>query len=78
MNLPEGFKENTTGKIPRGANGKRVIVYLRNGNLCGVEPVTTVTPPGWAADGKGGCRWSFLPEDNPASAFDILGFKILA
>lgn len=77
MRLPADFKLNT-GSMPRGAKGKRVIVILRNGNTCGVEPVTTVTPPGWAADGKGGCRWSFLPEHDASSAFDIIGFKILA
>jgi hypothetical protein len=46
------------GHCPDEARGRRVIVQLANGTICGTEPVTTVSPLGWAADGKGGCRWT--------------------
>ena len=46
------------GHCPREAKGKRVVVRLNNGNVCGEESVTPVTPPGWAADGKLGCDWT--------------------
>lgn len=45
----EKWKKNP-GKRPPEAKGKRVMVKLRNGNVCGREPVTTVTPAGWAVD----------------------------
>ena len=74
---PPGFTENTgSGRVPLRAKGKRVAVQLRNGSVI-TEPVNKDTPPGWAADGKGGCRWSFLDPDDPAAAFDIVAYKVL-
>jgi len=45
------------GYCPEEAKGKRVRVQLANG----IRPKDNDGPgmqPGWAADGKGGCRWS--------------------
>ena len=57
------------GYVPAEAVGKRVVVELRNGRICGREPVTTVTPAGWAADTS---RWSLTGEP-----FDIIGYEVL-
>lgn len=70
--LPPGFEPNTAGTIPAKARGKRVVVQLRNGSICGRDPVHSAAPSGWAADGKGGCRWSL--KNGP---FDIAAFKVL-
>lgn len=50
------------GECPRDAKGKRVVVKLNNGDVCGEDPVTTVTAAGWAADGKHGANWTRDPE----------------
>lgn len=60
------------GHLPDKARGKRVLVQLANGRICGEEPVHSAAPRGWAADGKGGCRWTIRK-----SPFDIAGFKVL-
>jgi hypothetical protein len=67
------WKENK-GELPRGARGKRVRVKLR---WSGEEPfynsdVTSAIPPGWPADGKGGCRWSLDGGD-----YDITHYVIM-
>lgn len=76
--IPPGFTENTgSGRVPLKAKGKRVAVQLRNGSII-TEPVNKDTPPGWAADGKGGCRWTHHRDtESPAAAFDIMGYKVL-
>lgn len=66
------FKPNP-GYCPRSAKGKRVIVQLNNGTICGEEPVTTVSPPGWAADGKQGCDWTI----DRQYSFAIAGFYVI-
>lgn len=50
------------GFLPEAARGKRVKVKLRNGMICGNEPVAGGAPAGWHADssapGKGPpVRW---------------------
>jgi len=69
--LAPGFRPNR-GSCPDEARGKRVIVQLRNGRIAGEKPVRDDLPPGWAADGKNGCRWSL--RDNP---FDIVGWRLV-
>lgn len=49
------------GHCPEEASGKRVIVELANGKLCGVDPVANAIPNGWAASptkGGPGANWS--------------------
>jgi hypothetical protein len=60
------------GHLPAEAQGKRVRVRLADGSLAGVEPVSTVSPAGWAADGRNGCRWS-----RTGSPFDIDAYEVL-
>lgn len=72
VDLAPGMRPNL-GHCPDEARGKRVIVQLANGRICGTEPVTTVTPLGWSADGKGGCRWSLTRGGFP---FDIAGWRL--
>ena len=48
---------NALGTCPVEARGKRVYVELHNGSMCGMIPVSSTTPKGWAADGKQGCDW---------------------
>lgn len=66
---PAGGMKPNRGVIPSGAVGKRVIVKLRNGHICGRDPVTSVTPAGWAADTS---RWSLTGEP-----FDIIEYEVL-
>ncbi len=66
---PAGSMRPNRGTIPAEAVGKRVVVTLRNGRVCGQEPVTTVTPAGWAADTS---RWSLTGEP-----FDIVSYEVL-
>lgn len=65
------------GTCPTRAMGKRVVVELRNGSICGDKPVSPTSPAGWPADGKQGCRWSFTKEGNPSREFDIIRYRIL-
>jgi hypothetical protein len=60
------------GYCPDRAKGKRVIVKLANGLICGRNPVSATTPPGWAADGPQGCRWSIA-----GHPFDIANYEVL-
>lgn len=57
------------GYIPAEAVGKRVVIELRNGRVCGRDPVSSATPPGWAADTS---RWSLTGDD-----WDIVGYEVL-
>lgn len=66
---PPGFKPNP-GKCPAAARGKRVRVILADGREGKTDGGSQV-PPGWAADGKGGCRWTI--EGGP---FDIAFYKV--
>ena len=66
-----GMKMNH-GYIPAEARGKRVIVELRSGRVCGREQVSPTAPLGWAADGKDGCRWSLTGDD-----WDIVGYEVI-
>lgn len=75
LELPKGFKENKAGRCPPSAVGKRVRVILR----CRFpeEPVysdanTQAVPGGWAADGRGGCRWTLTD-----SLWDIVAYRVM-
>lgn len=59
------------GYCPAEAKGKRVRVKLVNGKVNG--DIAPHLPPGWAADGKYGCRW-----DNTGFAFDIAEYEVIA
>jgi len=80
LELPEGFTRNSGRGCPPEAVGKRVRVILRDPHGLGLhEPSyadenTQAVPSGWAADGRGGCRWTF---DRDVSPFDIVGYRVL-
>ena len=59
------------GHLPEEAIGKRVRVRLSNGSIGASDP-NPMSPPGWAADGRGGCRWSRI-----GSPFDIVEYEVL-
>lgn len=59
------------GEVPKKARGKRVRVILAHGRE-GSYSVGAGIPSGWAADGKGGCRWSLT-----GSPYDIAFYKVL-
>lgn len=59
------------GICPEEARGKRVEVQLRTGKI-GKTDGASGTPHGWAADGKGGCRWTLS-----GSPFDIVRYRVL-
>lgn len=56
--------QKNTGRLPRGASGKRVYVELFNGK----RPVES-----WAADGRGGCNWTI---SEPPFPFEIRRYRI--
>jgi hypothetical protein len=60
------------GRLPDEAIGKRVRVILAHGGEGAVDP-NPMSPPGWAADGKGGCRWS-----RTGCRFDIEFYEVIA
>lgn len=68
------WRENK-GRCPRDLVGtsKRVVVELANGTVCGKDAVSTATPPGWPADGKGACRWSLTGHDFDIARFYVIG-----
>lgn len=63
------------GHKPRGLDDKRVAVILRNGSVCGEEPVANACPAGWPVDGKGKCRWTHNDPKFPAE-FDIIWYRV--
>jgi len=63
------------GHLPPECRGKRVAVHLRDGSIHGEKPVSPTAPLGWAADGKGGLRWSFTK--GPANRADVMHYRIL-
>jgi len=57
------------GYLPHDAAGRRVRVILANGKEGRSDPAG---PPGWAADGKGGCCWARRGFD-----FDIREYEVI-
>ena len=59
------------GFCPDQAAGKRVRVILADGRTgkCDDNPMS---PPGWPADGRDGCRWSIT-----GSPFDIAEYEVI-
>lgn len=70
FDAPPGFFPNP-GYCPVAAEGKRVRVILAHGRegRCDDNPMS---PPGWAADGKGGCNWRITGDD-----FDIAFYRVI-
>jgi len=59
------------GYCPEEAAGRRVRVRLAHGGL-GSEDASPTSPPGWAADGRAGARWT-----HTGSRFDIAEYEVL-
>jgi hypothetical protein len=81
LDIPDGFTLNPgDGAVPAEAVGKRVRVILRNPHGGGLhEPRyadenTQAVPSGWAADGRGGCRWRIGRAHSP---FDVVAYKVM-
>lgn len=68
--LRPGFRRNL-GHLPDAAAGKRVEVVLATGAYGRCDGGSTA-PPGWAADGRGACRWTLT-----GSPFDIDQYRVL-
>ncbi|WP_425230233.1 hypothetical protein [Sphingomonas sp.] len=60
------------GHCPAEAEGKRVRVRLAHGGIGDCDP-NPMSPPGWAADGRNGCRWSLT-----GSPYDIAEYEVIA
>jgi hypothetical protein len=60
------------GHLPIDAIGKRVRVQLSNGRI-GRADDNPMSPPGWAADGKGGCRWSRTGGSHDIDFYEVIG-----
>ena len=59
------------GHLSVEAQGKRVRVRLRHGGI-GSSDVSPMSPPGWAADGRHGCRWTLT-----GHPFDIVEYEVV-
>jgi len=59
------------GHLPPEAIGKRVIVRLEHGGIGKADP-NPMSPPGWAADGRTGCRWT-----RTGSPYDIAEYEVI-
>lgn len=64
------FRPNP-GHVPADAIGKRVRVRLAHGGI-GATDDNPMSPPGWAADGKGACSW-----EKRGTPFDIAEYEVL-
>jgi hypothetical protein len=60
------------GFCPEEARGKRVWARLAHGGI-GAADNRSDTPPGWAADGRNGCRWVKV-----GGPFDIEEYEVIA
>lgn len=60
------------GYLPEEAAGKRVRVRLAHGGMgsCDDNPMS---PPGWAADGRGGCRWVIDGRPHDIAEYEVIG-----
>jgi hypothetical protein len=58
------------GHCPQEATGKRVRVRLCDGSI---PKDVDGAPKGWAADGRGGCRWSLT-----GHPFDIKEYEVIS
>lgn len=58
--MADKWKDNP-GHCPREAKGKRVRVLLNHGEEARYDD-NPMSPPGWAADGKGGSKWDLDPD----------------
>ena len=59
------------GYCPAEAAGKRIHARLAHGGT-GRADDNLMSPPGWAADGKGGCNWR-----RTGSLFDIAEYEVI-
>ncbi len=59
------------GHCPAEAEGKRVRVRLAHGGIGHTDP-NPMSPPGWPADGRFGCRWTIT-----GSRFDIAEYEVI-
>ena len=59
------------GYLPIEAIGKRVRVKLEHGGEGATDP-NPMSPPGWAADGKGGCNWR-----RSGKPFEIAEYEVI-
>ncbi|MCC7097295.1 MAG: hypothetical protein IT472_08960 [Thermomonas sp.] len=57
------------GHLPDDAIGKRVIVGLRNGSVCGRVPVTATAPLGWDAKQA---RWSLTGQPHDIAQYEVI------
>lgn len=58
------------GHLPTKAIGKRVRVLLADGTTN--RDVDPSAPPGWPADGKGGCRWTLTGRPHDIAKFEVI------
>lgn len=69
------------GHLPEEAVGKRVRVVLEKDRASMREPeyadkLNPTCKPGWAADGRDGCRWSIKKRGFPPS-HDIAFYEVI-
>ena len=59
------------GYCPEEAIGKRVRVRLAHGGM-GSYDESPMSPPGWAADGRGACRWTVTGDPNDIHEYEVI------
>lgn len=66
--MPTHFRPNP-GRQPEETIGKRVVVRLANGSICGERPVNSDSKLGWSADTT---HWG-----RTGSPFDVAEYRVL-
>ncbi len=57
------------GHCPEEAIGKRVRVRFADGSIAKDVPGA---PPGWAADGRNGCRWTLTSHPLDIAEYEVI------
>lgn len=63
------------GRCPPEAKGKRVRVVLEKDRATMRQPAydtNPMSPPGWAADGKGACNWSRNGDPHNIAFYEVV------
>jgi hypothetical protein len=59
------------GYCPAESEGKRVRVWLGNGRP-GATDDNPMSPPGWPADGRGGCDWRLASHPFAIAFYEVI------
>lgn len=66
-----GRMKPNPGYCPAEAAGKRVRLWLAHGGIAACDD-NPMSPPGWAADGRGGCRWTLTGAPHDIAFYEVI------